>query len=539
MKGSLRSGDSVLRSSLKLLAVLAFAALILAIPAGRRPFWSSDEARFALLAQDILDHGRWFVPQLRGQLYLNKPQLYFWSIALVSIPLGRVTEFTAAIPSLISAVAGVAGVIANGQLLWGWRAGLLAGLILATTPMYFGLGHQVLADVMLNAWMIWALYFLLRARRTSRPSAPLFGFYACVGGAVASKGPEGFAALGAAMVVTLMTGGLRGLGRLRPGRGLAMLGVLSLPWLVPYLVQSRGSFFSDVLVGHYVTWYFRGGVIARLLHMATAFSNFLPWSVFLVGAVFWWRRAPDEGRMWVGVWTLTLWILLGLSGSQRARYLLPVFPGLALLTAEFLALGPARGGRRVLRLASTVFCGVALALAAVIASPLVRLVSGEDRAFVPDRLWEQALIVGLVATAAAAVALAARRGAFTTAAVGAAVSVGILLTVVGATYPPRYARHFDVRTLAAVAASHTPADGVVIGHPDLRLSYDFYLRRRVVEIGAPDAVARKLAAPSPGVLITTRERWAALAPRAAPSWRVLTAGFVADREMVVVGRDRR
>lgn len=530
---------SVLRSRLALLGVLAFAALILAIPAGRRPFWSSDEARFALLAQDILDHGRWFVPELRGQLYLNKPQLYFWSIALVSIPSGRVTELTAAIPSIVSAVAGVAGVIASGRLLWGSRAGLLAGLILATTPVYFGLGHQVLADVMLNAWMVWALYFLLRARRTGWPSATLFGFYVCVGGALASKGPEGLAALGAALVAAVATGGLRGIGRLQPGRGLAILAVLALPWVLPYLVQSRGSFVTDVLLGHYLTWYFPGSVGARLTHMATALSNFLPWTVFLGAAVFWWRGAPDEGRRWVGIWTLALWVLLGLSGSQRVRYLLPVFPGLALLTAEFLATGDARAGRRALRLAAAAFCGMALAVAAAVASPLVELVSGDDRAFVPDALWERTLLVALVTAAAGTVAVAARRGAFATAAAGVAIALGTGLAVIGASYPSRYARDFDVRALAAVAASHTPASGMVIGHPDLRLSYDFYLRRRVVEIAAPEGVARVLAAPSQAVLITTRERWAALAPRAAPAWRVLTTRVVANREMVVVGSDRR
>src|ERR1043166_2006785 len=65
---------------------LLLAVVVFAVPAGRRPFWSSDEARFAVLAQDILDHGRWLVPHLRGDLYLNKPQLYFWSVALASLP---------------------------------------------------------------------------------------------------------------------------------------------------------------------------------------------------------------------------------------------------------------------------------------------------------------------------------------------------------------------------------------------------------------------------------------------------------------------
>ena len=41
-----------------------------------------------MLAPDILEHRRWLVPEIRGQLYLNKPQLYFWTIALVSLPAG-------------------------------------------------------------------------------------------------------------------------------------------------------------------------------------------------------------------------------------------------------------------------------------------------------------------------------------------------------------------------------------------------------------------------------------------------------------------
>src|SRR5574341_2304496 len=93
-----RSGDGLLtrRPGLALAGIFALAVLILTGSAGRRGLWSSDEARFALLAQDILDHGRWLVPELRGQLYLNKPQLHFWAIALASFPVGRVTELTAA-----------------------------------------------------------------------------------------------------------------------------------------------------------------------------------------------------------------------------------------------------------------------------------------------------------------------------------------------------------------------------------------------------------------------------------------------------------
>src|SRR5437867_13058966 len=96
---------SVLRSRLALVAVLAFAALVVGLPAGRAPLWDPNEARYMLLARDILDSGRWLIPDLRGEPYLNKPQLFFWSVAVASLPGGEVTARTAALPAVLSSIA--------------------------------------------------------------------------------------------------------------------------------------------------------------------------------------------------------------------------------------------------------------------------------------------------------------------------------------------------------------------------------------------------------------------------------------------------
>jgi len=87
---------SAVRSRVTLVLVLAFAALVVGLPAGRAPLWDPNEARYMLLARDILDRGRWLIPDLRGEPYLNKPQLFFWSVAVASLPGGEVTERTAA-----------------------------------------------------------------------------------------------------------------------------------------------------------------------------------------------------------------------------------------------------------------------------------------------------------------------------------------------------------------------------------------------------------------------------------------------------------
>src|SRR2546422_7347482 len=191
---------SGVRSRLVLVAVLAFAALVVGLPAGRSPLWDPNEARYMLLARDILDSGRWLVPDLRGEPYLNKPQLFFWSVAPASLPGGEVTEWTAALPAVLSSVATVAAVFTIGVRAWGLGAGSIAALALSSTLGFFAVGHHGQSDVMLTAWTWWALYGLIVARRAGFTAVPLAGFYAGVAAAVMSKGPMGLMGLGAGVV---------------------------------------------------------------------------------------------------------------------------------------------------------------------------------------------------------------------------------------------------------------------------------------------------------------------------------------------------
>ena len=57
-------------------------------PGGPPPLFNQDEVRYAMLAREVVDHSRWILPHVRGEVYLNKPPLFFWAVALVSLPAG-------------------------------------------------------------------------------------------------------------------------------------------------------------------------------------------------------------------------------------------------------------------------------------------------------------------------------------------------------------------------------------------------------------------------------------------------------------------
>jgi 4-amino-4-deoxy-L-arabinose transferase-like glycosyltransferase len=520
-----------------LIVVLAFAVVVLAPPVGRAPVWEPNNARWVLLARDMVEHGHWLMPEIRGvpNEGIYKPQLYSWAIALASLPVGHVTEFTAVLPSLFSAIAGVAGVFAIGWHLWSIRAGMLAGLILTTTLNYFVFAHQSLADVMMTASMVWALYFLLRARRDASLGS-LLGFYTCVGAAMLCKGPPGLAALGAAAVATWLEGGLPALRTLRPVMGVFVLAVFAFPWLVPYLLEARSAFFNEVLVGEYAQWFLGPhGLAYRIAHVPTVLLYFLPWTLFLPAAVVWWRRdGPDDGRRYVVWWTLTLWALIGLSGVYRPRYFLPIYPGLAILTGEFFARAAPAVVRRELRLGGIAFVILAMVTLVAVIFPPSGL-SSEGPVYMPDTFPERVLIAVLAAIGMIGVLPACRRETLIGLASLIAVVVGAILLIEGFTSPIRRARYYDVRALGAAATAHTPPGGKVFGYPDLSLEYDVYVRRRIVEIGSAE-LGQLLAKPSTDAVILTRQRWTAVqAGTVVAGWHVLESRTVGGRDIVVIG----
>jgi 4-amino-4-deoxy-L-arabinose transferase-like glycosyltransferase len=524
---------SAIRSRLALVAVLAFAALVIGLPAGRTPLWDPNEARYMLLARDILDGGRWLIPDLRGVPYLNKPQLFFWSVAVASIPGGEVTVWTAALPAVVSSIATVAATFAIGARIWGTPAGTMAALALGSTIGFFNIGHHGQSDVMVTAWTWWALYALVVARRAGFTSLPLIAYYACVAAAMMSKGPMGLIALVAGYVAIAATDGPRSMSRLRPLTGLVVLAVLLAPWYATYLSGHGSEFVEDTVVGHYGSWAFRRGALARVESL-WVLAHALPWTIFLVAAATWWRRVQDGERRLIIAWTLTIWLLIGLSGIHRARYLIPIYPGVALLVGEFLARAPDRGGARAVRGALLAFAALAGVVAVLALSPVARLIGGEGRPWVPDTRAEMVVMVVLLVTTGLGAVVAARRQAFLAGGLVVALGVGAILVVEGDRYPARFAREFDVRPIAAAASALTPPGTAVRVYPDILLTYDFYLRRPVVELDRP-GVEQVLAGTANGAVIMSRKSWMGLQPKAHASWRIVSTQRVGNDEMLVLG----
>ena len=322
--------------------VVAVSAALLGFDLGRRVLSTNDEARFPMMARDILTNGHWLLPELSGVPMLNKPPLHAWLIAIGAWPTGAVSQRTAVVPSFIGALGLVAMTCWIAQRLFGVGAGLTAGLIVATTAGVFAMARSAVPDMTLSLGIAAAMAAFVRAELDGRRSAWL-GFYALVGVACWAKGPAGLLPLAVVVAYQLATSGWRGVTRMRSTVGVAMLVVLVAPWWALAAHVGQAQFLQDVVWADMTQGYnpMRALTWRRFVEpFGTAVTILLPWSLLLPFAMPWavrrWKTATAVGERLALVWAITVFLVVAASSRQRWRYYLPLCVPGSLLVAGWL-----------------------------------------------------------------------------------------------------------------------------------------------------------------------------------------------------------
>jgi len=125
-----------------------------------RTLENHDYLRYAEVAKEMIQSGDWIVPRLNGEIYLHKPPLLFWLIALPSNIFGSVTPFLARFPSALFAWIGVIIVYLWGRKMWGGeRGGLISCGVLISSYLYFWQGRIARTDMVFSVFILFRLTF--------------------------------------------------------------------------------------------------------------------------------------------------------------------------------------------------------------------------------------------------------------------------------------------------------------------------------------------------------------------------------------------
>jgi 4-amino-4-deoxy-L-arabinose transferase-like glycosyltransferase len=330
------------------LLLVALGLPIFLLGLGSPALYDPHESLYAEIAREMVSSGDWLTPHLNGTRYLDKPPLFYWSIALAYKALG-VSEFSARLPIAIAGWGGILLTWLIGRQLFDSNAGVLAGTVLTTSVGYFVFSRQLLPDMVFAGFTTLGIAGFLRALTSDRPR-PRWTILAYISLALAvmTKGILGLFPLAIMAIYLRCTGGWRALRSLMTLWGLVLFAALIVPWHVVIAWQNEGYFWHHFANEQFLRFLGQRHPVDYIslplpIFFLVLFLWLLPWSPYLALAFPQKRPQPGispgregQGRLVLLLWAGMLLIFFSLSRARLPQYSLPAMPAMALLIGKGL-----------------------------------------------------------------------------------------------------------------------------------------------------------------------------------------------------------
>ena len=338
----------------KAFTIVCVIAVMLTVPfLGLTDFYSKGEPREAVVAYTMVEHGNWILPINNGGDIPYKPPFFHWCIALFSLLQGHVSEFTSRLPSALALVAMSVGGFVFFAKRKNANMALLATLLSLTAFEVHRAGINCRVDMVNTAFMVGAIFLMFRWWERGKHTMPWLAIL-CMSGATLTKGPVGMLLPCAVMGVFMLTQ-RESLWSTVWRLGLTALLSLVLPlcWYYAAYLQGGDEFLRlvkeeniDRLLGKMAYeshenpfWY----------NFLTLITGWLPYTLLFVFSLFVlpWKRFSKSGFMQsvrrAEPMQVFVWLAFGLilffyciPKSKRSVYLLPCYPFMAWLMAQYV-----------------------------------------------------------------------------------------------------------------------------------------------------------------------------------------------------------
>lgn len=338
----------------KVLWMVTILAIVMLVPfLGLTDFNTKGEPREAVVAYTMLEHGNWILPINNGGDIPYKPPFFHWCIAFFSLFIGHVNEFTSRLPSAISLIL----MTVSGFVFYAKRkdttTSLIAAILTLTCFEVHRAGMNCRVDMVNTAFMVGAMYLLYRWWEKGKQQLPWLAIL-CMSGATLTKGPVGIILPCFVMGVFMMTQRENFWGIVWR---MALTAVLSLVipfcWYYAAYLQGGEEFLRlvkeeniDRFMGKMVyeshenpAWYNLQTLITGWLPytLLLLFSLFiLPWKKFSKSRFFENVKRATPLQMFTWLAFLLVLFFYCIPKSKRSVYLLPCYPFMAYLIAEYI-----------------------------------------------------------------------------------------------------------------------------------------------------------------------------------------------------------
>ncbi len=306
-----------------------------------------DEAYYAQKAKEMLAGSNIFVVTLNNTPLFDNPPFFMWMAAL-SFKLFGVSAWSAVLPTALFGAAAVCLTYVMSERLFENRwAAFLSGIILLFPGFFLDYARRGMVDVTLTFLVLAAMYSFIRG--TKEPQwFLLYGL--CSACAILTKSVAGFFPLITGFLFIMLTRRHRMMGNGYFICGIAIALGLGSSWYLVNWIKFGSEFldshfgwllFNRTLQGTDVVretsesgpFYFLGYIKALLF-------NYWPWIPFTAIGIYIFAkkaiREKNENCLLVLLWIGVNLALVSVGRIQYLRYILPIFPALALVTSSVI-----------------------------------------------------------------------------------------------------------------------------------------------------------------------------------------------------------
>ncbi len=510
------------------LALLALVWALLCLPnLGGPSLWDIDEGNNATAGYEMYRSGNLVLPTFNSKLREDKPALLYW-LQIAAYRTFGTNEFSARLPSALAALLALLATYELGRQMFGKRAGLLAGLVLATAVAFSGAAHFANPDALLTAFnVLTLLVFWHDYRRNATGWLALTGV--TTGLAVLAKGPVGLVMPTAITHLFLLwrRQWLNVLDRRLTWASL-LFAIVALPWYVMVTLETKGEWLLLFWQKHHaarMTTPLENHGGPPYYYLLVLIGGLAPWSIFF-GVAGWhaWRHLsrPPEGKgegarpavQFLLCWMAVYLVFFSIVRTKLPNYVLPIYPAVALLLGFFLdrwrrGLVEVPGWVVRLSMGCLAALGVSVFVGLLVAGGAIEASFMRGRYLPGVEAWAG---LGCVLLVGAGVgwwcAWRGRRGG-----VIAAVAVaGVLFTgALGALVVEVVDRYKAPRPLAqALPADQLYRDVRIGAYAWFRPSVVFYCQREVTKLAEEREALEMLEGPLPAYLFMPASTWLAL-----------------------------
>lgn len=339
--------------------------------------WRPAEAREAGIAREMIESGNWVATYLNGHLFLEKPPLYTWAIALPLKWLGY-RDWVVRLPVFLFTLGTLLTVFALARRRLGVVGAQWALISLASMVLFMEVNHGAMIDNGLVFFIALAMLAFWRMDERAGQFWLWSGlFYISLGLAFLCKGAIGpLLILAAAAGFTISNRRWALLRSWHPALGLGILALLVGGWLWALWLKGGADYFRVFFIdNHWHRFLGKEGPTQDFFYyLPLIFGATAPW-VLVVPLGCWaawrqWREAgPGARRFWnyLGWWVGAMLVLLSVSRGKDNQYLLPLLPPLAVLCGAWVERSLAEGPIPRWAMALMGLFAVALVLGAVLA----------------------------------------------------------------------------------------------------------------------------------------------------------------------------